>query len=126
MNVFFRLKKQLVSRLTPNLPSYLKTPFLISFLLSSVLSLSFLVLYFTIQPIVPLFYSLAEPQDFLAPKEFLVLFPLMSFTITFLHLYLIRFLKTYEKIIQQLFSWITVLIQILFALAFFRIITIIS
>lgn len=108
------------------LPLYLKTPVLISFLISSILALLFLVNYFLLQPVVPLFYSLAQPSDYLVPKVWLVVFPIISFAITLSHLALLKTIRMYEKIIQQLYIWVTVAIQCLLLLALVRIISIVS
>jgi hypothetical protein len=106
------------------LPRYLRTPFLLSVLLSCLFSLVLLSSYFYLQPVVPLFYSLAQPNDYLVSKIWLATFPLLSFAITFGHIFLIRFLFEHQRIIPLLFAWFTVAVQLLFALAFFRIILI--
>jgi hypothetical protein len=108
------------------LPRYLQTPFLLCILLSSVIALSLLVLYFSLQPVVPLFYSLAEPAEYLVAKEWLILFPIICFTVTFLHIMVIRSLFHYERIIPILFAWTTVVVESLLALAFFRIILLVT
>jgi hypothetical protein len=109
-----------------NLPAYLKVPFRISFLLSSAITLTVLIFYFSIQPVIPLFYSLAEPTSYLAPREWLFLFPVFSFSLAILHMILIRVLYHHEKIIPILFAWATIVIQILTCLVLFRILFIIS
>ena len=107
------------------LPKYLKIPFLISFLSSLVISLSFLVLYFGLQPQVPLFYSLPEPANYLVNKQWLIIFPIFSFLVTLGHFYYLRTTHTHEKVIREVAAWSTVVIQLLIALAYFRIIFII-
>jgi hypothetical protein len=112
--------------LFPRLPKYLKVPFLLSLLIDCVLILSFLVFYFTVQPLVPIFYSLAQPAEYLAPKEWLALYPIFTVVITLLHLFIVRFFLHYERVMLQMFFWTTLVIQFLFALSFFRIIFIIT
>jgi hypothetical protein len=114
-----------LTHLSFHLPANLKSPFRLSFLASCILALAFLILYFRLPPVVPLFYSLAEPNDYLAPKEWLGVIPALSFLITFFHLILIRMLYHHEKIIPTMFAWATVIIQFLFLLAFVRIISIV-
>jgi hypothetical protein len=126
MNRFSRWNNIFLSFLGVKLPRSLRTPFLLAMLTSVTLILAFLVVDFSTQPVVPLFYSLGQPQDFLAAKEWLALFPIFSFTITILHATLLRYLRHYEQVIQLLFAWFTVVIQFLLALAMFRIIWIIS
>lgn len=106
-------------------PRYLRTPFLISILISFSLALIVLSVYFIMQPVIPFFYSLAEPNDFLAPKAWLFFFPIFSFFITFFHFTIVRALRHYEHVIQQLFVWFTIVIQILLAAALLRIIFIV-
>ena len=103
----------------------LKKPFLLSLLISFILSLGVLVLFFSMQPQVPLFYSLAQPEDFLADKIWLVLFPAFSIFMTVVHFFVIRFLDHHERIVPILFAWATVVVQVIFAIAFIRIIFII-
>lgn len=105
--------------------SYLKTPFLISLLFTVALSLVLLILYFSLQPEVPLFYSLAQPQDYLVPKQWLILFPLFSSGITLGHFALLRSIQNYGKVIQTLFAWTSVSLHIMLIVAFARIIYII-
>jgi hypothetical protein len=115
---------QFLSSFSFRLPKYLRTPFLISVLLSCLFSLVLLSTYFYLQPLVPLFYSLAQPNDYLVPKIWLATFPILSFVITLGHIFLIRYLFEHQRIIPLLFAWFTVVVQLLFALAFFRIILI--
>jgi hypothetical protein len=110
---------------TLNLPRYLRTPFQISLLISSLITFVLLVLFFSLQPVVPLFYSLAQPNDYLVSKAWLIVFPVLSFAISFGHLFFIRFLFEHQRIIPKLFAWLTVVVQVLLALSFFRIIVII-
>jgi len=107
------------------LPQYLKTPVLVCFFLSSLMALIVLASYMSIQPVVPLFYSLPQPNDYLVPKIWLAVFPILSFIITLSHLIWLKSIQTYEKVIQQLYIWLTVIIQLVFLLALIRIIWII-
>ncbi len=104
---------------------HLKTPFLISCLITTVLALAVAALYFPLQPQVPLFYSLAQPQDFLVPKIWLILFPLASLFVTLFHFSLIRVLRTHEPITRELFAWASVVIQVVFAIGLIRILLVI-
>src|SRR5258708_35656168 len=102
------------------LPAYLRTIFIVSFLLSSIQVLLFLVYYFALQPNIPLFYSLPQPNDYLVQKAWLVVFPLFFFFITFFHFFMLRFLCPYACVLRKVFSWLTVIVQVLLPLAFFR------
>ncbi len=107
-------------------PKYIRIPFLLSILLSSTITLMVLAMYFRLQPQVPIFYSLANPSEYLADKQWIMLFPLLSFSTLFIHIFVLSSLKLYEKIINQMFVWTTVVIQSLFFLAVVRILIIIS
>ncbi len=108
------------------IPRLLKVPFLLSFLISSVLTLLVLVAYFRVQPQVPLFYTLARPSQQLVAKEWLFLFPILSFAISLVHLSIARWLYPQTRVIVQLFSWMTVAIQVTLALSLIRVLVIIS
>lgn len=104
----------------------LKTPFLCSSLITAIVSLILLTTYFTLQPVVPIFYSLAQPTDSLVPKYWLFVFPIFSVVITAGHFALLRTLREHGQFIQQLFAWTTVVLQVVLAVAFLRIIYIIA
>lgn len=84
-----------------------------------------LVFYFRTQPVIPLFYTLPQRAQQLAPKEWLFLFPISIAFITALHLSLVQTFSAANRLLLQLFSWTTILIQVMFALALVRIVGII-
>jgi hypothetical protein len=106
-------------------PSF-KTPILISFLLSCLTILLVLINYFSLQPVVPMFYSLAQPDEFLVPKLWLIIFPLLSSIILLVHLPLLNSIRQYEKVIQQLYVWVTTTVEFLLLLALVSILWIVS
>lgn len=103
-----------------NTPHFVRTPFLISYLITFSLSLFVLVIYLRIQPAVPLFYSLARPTQHLVSKEWLFLIPALSGAISVTHLVLINIFEEYDQLIRLLFSWTTVAIQLVLAVAVIR------
>jgi hypothetical protein len=108
-------------------PRYLRTPFLLSLLVTFSLFLGLLALYTRLQPQVPFFYSFAEKNEYLAAKIWLWVFPVFSLSISFFHPLLLRALEhRHERIVPILFAWSTILIQVLLALAFWRIIWLIT
>jgi hypothetical protein len=107
-----------------HVPRYLKTPFLLTILASAIISFTTLVMYFTIQPELPIFYSLSQPQEYLVRKEWIFLFAVLSWLATFVHLVLLPGVRKYERVIQQLFGWAAVIFQFLLGLALFRILVI--
>lgn len=114
------------SRARFRIPHFVRTPFLLSFLIGLVLSLVSLIFYFRLQPVVPLFYSLALQTQQLAPKEWLFLFPSLSLGITIVHLFLLNIFREHSRLMLRLFSWVTLGIQVVLALSMIRIILIVS
>lgn len=108
------------------LPKFVKTPFLIVYLLTLTSALATLVFYFKAQPQIPIFYSLATPSEHLAPKEWLLIFPALTTIVTLIHVAITRSLTQTDRLLVTLFSWSTVMIQIILTLALLRIIYIIS
>lgn len=104
----------------------IKTPFLMIYLVSLLTSLISLTLYFRIQPEIPIFYSLAQPAEQLAAKEWIFLFPAISIFISVAHSLLLRLINKSEKLIRKLFAWTTVVVQLMLLLAMLRILYIIS
>lgn len=107
------------------IPKYIRQPFLISFLISLVAILLSLTIYFQIQPEIPLFYSLATKQQQLVNKEWLFIFPIFSMAISVFHILLLGLIRSYDRLVLQLYAWSTVLVQVILILAFIRIVWII-
>lgn len=107
------------------LPKYLRTYFSISLVASLLLTLVVTIAYFRLQPVVPIFYSLGEPSEYVADKAWLFFFPAFSFTVTILHLLILPTLRSYHRVMNQLFGWVTLMMQALCIVAAVRIIFII-
>jgi hypothetical protein len=107
------------------IPRYVRPHFIFSLAMSCFLTFITIIAYFRVQPKIPLFYSLAEPSDYLVDKTWIFLFPAISFGVTILHLLLLPTLRSYHKVMNQLFGWITMVMQGLCVVATLRIITII-
>jgi len=112
--------------LSMKIPKFLKTPLLISILvtfITSFVSVSFLL---SVQPVIPLMYTLADSNQQLVAKQWLLVFPSASFIINFCHMMTLSMMKKYRKVLLQIFAWSTVLLQFLLLLSMIRIITLIS
>lgn len=107
-------------------PRHLKAPLLSIFLISSAQALLALINYFKLQPQIPLFYSLARKSQYLVNREWLFLFPALSFVISFGHLFLLKTLRQLEPLLLKLFAWTTVGFQVILSLALIRIILIVN
>lgn len=78
-----------------------------------------------VQPIIPLFYSITDPNQQLTSKWWLLLFPGLSILFTSAHFLLARALKDWAEIIIRLIAWSTVALQAIVALTLVRIIWVI-
>ena len=107
-------------------PDFIRTPFLLSYILVLSSFLAGLVMLFRIQPIIPIFYSLARPADWLAPKIFMFIIPIAMTLITLGHLAWLYRVKDYDRLLLQLFAWTTFTINLILALALIRILTIVG
>jgi len=107
-----------------HLPKYLRNYFVVSLVTSCLLTLFVTVAYFQAQPVLPVFYSLGEPTDYIVPKLWLFVFPIFSFFVTLVHLLLLPTLSSYHKVMNQLFGWVTLTMQALCVVAALRIILI--
>ncbi len=112
---FFRLPKFVI-------PESAKKPLSYSVAISLLITVAAVSYFIAAQPAVPMFYSLAQPNQQLATKPWLFLFPGIAFAINFIHLLLLSAMKDYEIILLRLFGFFTVVIQFLLLLALLRII----
>ncbi|HEX7017499.1 MAG TPA: hypothetical protein VF209_01150, partial [Patescibacteria group bacterium] len=71
-------------------------------------------------------YTMAQAETQLIRKEWLFLFPILSFLMTAGHMAILAKLLDHEKVLVTLFTWSTLVVQILLLMAFFRILVIIS
>lgn len=98
-----------------------KQSVILTFSLSGLLLLLTVLLYFFVfPPEVPLFYSQARPQDWLAPKPWLFLLPGLSFFLSIIQLFFLRWFKS-ETEIAKTIGWSTSFFVCLLFLAFIRI-----
>lgn len=108
------------------LTSASKIPLLWSFLITTASALAVSVFFFKIQPQVPIFYSLPRPAQHLASKQWLFLFPAISFLISFIQVVILRIIKQKDKLLIKLFAWTSVGMQFLLGIALLRILIIVT
>lgn len=85
-----------------------------------------IIFYFQLPPEIPLFYTLSEPSQQLAPKIWFFLLPILGLTINLAHSFWIKWLKKYDEFLLRLWSGITVAWQILLLLIVVRIIFLVT
>lgn len=110
------------SPVVPSPRSPLRITFQISAVTAVLMSIAAGLAYPFIQPVIPIFYTLALPSNQLAPKIWLFLFPIFSWVIVLVHFSLLKLLKTLEISIEKLFAWTTVGIIGIIAVLFIRLI----
>lgn len=78
--------------------------------------------YIVAQPQLPIFYSLATANQRLAPKLWLLIFPLFSILINIVHVTVLSLISDYEEVLLRLFGFFTIIIQAVLLLAVLRIV----
>ncbi len=81
---------------------------------------------FLAQPIIPLFYSITDPNQQLVSKWWFLLFPGLAFLFTGAHYFLMRSLKDWTEIIIRLIGWSNVALQVMLLLTIVRILWVIT
>ncbi|HSW90130.1 MAG TPA: hypothetical protein VLH19_04635 [Patescibacteria group bacterium] len=85
------------------------------------MTLSFVLLYLRLPPVLPLWYSLATPDQQLVNKFWLLSIPLSLLGILIFHIFLESTLKKFDPILRKILRVGTLLITTLGTIAFFRI-----
>ncbi len=80
------------------------------------------VFFVLAQPMLPMFYSLALPQQQLVPKVWIFLLPLLSLIISLSHALILSAIEQQDRVIQRLFITMTLVLQTLLIVALIRII----
>ncbi len=106
------------------LSTSIKQPLLLCVAFTGLITIVSTIYYFFAQPEIPLFYSLARPDQAITSKEWIFLFPTIALFITLLHSILISLFKDLEKLVLRLFAWTTLVVQCFLFFALLRIIII--
>lgn len=94
-------------------PLFAKVPLIISFVIVAIL-IATSTFYFSIsQPEIPLFYSLARPEQSLVSNKWIFLLPTIGLTIAGLHMFLLSILNEMSTALLKIFAWLTVVLEIL-------------
>lgn len=102
-----------------------KLPLTACYVITLTISLLALTYYWRIQPIIPMFYTLALPERQLVAKEWIFFFPALAIFMSITHTTIISRTRENNLLIVQLFAWLTVVFLLLLAIALIRIITLI-
>lgn len=107
-------------------PRHLRVPFLLAYLCCCIQLLAVLVAFVSLQPVVPLFYSLALPTQQLVAKEWLFIVPGIGCGIALAHTGLVSYERTLDVTLLQIFSWMTAVLELVLTLGLLRIVWIVS
>ena len=80
------------------------------------------ILYSFLQPVIPLFYTITQPDAQLVPKIWIFLLPIFAWLVTLLHFSLLKTMKNLEGSIERIFCWATVGIVSITSLLFIRLV----
>jgi hypothetical protein len=116
------MKQFTAPRLELITPDVVKRPLFASFVISLVVILTAGVYYIFAQPVLPIFYTLARPAQTLASKEWLFVFPSISFAMSVAHVLIVHWLRTLEPILLVLFARTGLVLQIILLAALLRIV----
>jgi uncharacterized membrane protein len=98
----------------------------LSWLISLLMLLATAIFYFRLQPQVPLFYSLARPEQYLTSKEWIFILPGLSIIMNLIHFFIAQIANKTNSLILQIFAWVSVGLEFILGLALLRILFIIS
>jgi hypothetical protein len=93
--------------------------------LSLLITAGALVAFPFVQPVIPIFYTLASPDKQLAPKIWLFFFPLLAWLVTIFHFSLLKTMKSVEGTMLTIFCWATAGIVGVIGLLLVRVIAIV-
>ena len=102
-----------------------KTPFLLSVLFSSLTVFLTVSAYTSLQPVIPLYYSLPQPEQQIVSKQFIVIVPLLSICVVIIHTLYAGILNRSDVIMTKTLNWFTVLITAFLLFIIMRILLII-
>lgn len=108
-------------RTTSPIARPVKTTLIISVALTAMAGIA----YPFLQPVIPVFYTLPQPERQLVAKSWIFLFPILAWLITVSHFVLMKKMKTVEGNIQRIFAWTTAGIVAIIALLLVRVILIV-
>ncbi len=112
-----QVKKQVKINLGPE---YVQTPIRLSILTTFIILVIVLISLSLIQPVVPLFYSLSEPEQQLADKHWLLLLPALSLMFNFIHLGIIKLNIQIDQLVIKLYAWAGLVMQAILLLITLR------
>lgn len=112
-----------MSRFTPK---YVAKELRIALILCLLITLTAAVSFPFIQPVIPIFYSLTQPEKQLMPKYLIFFYPVFAWVVFFINSLLIKFFTQVESNMHEMFAWTTTGIIAIAGILIIRTITIIT
>jgi len=94
-------------------PSYILPIIKLILIINLVIFVITLMVYPFIQPKIPLFFSLVNPQNHLAEKLWLFLLPTISLAINIIHIQSLKLIDSAHEFIIRFFIYIALVMQII-------------
>jgi hypothetical protein len=108
------------------IPQEVKYPVILLNLLFLVSALLSIVVYFGMQPVIPLFYTLTQPEQQLVAKEWIIIYPSGLALVSIIHSFILYRLQSGQLLLLQLFSWTSVLISLLYFISQIRLVMLVT
>ncbi len=112
---------QFFDPLTKDLPANSKPLMVIVFAASAVSIGVAFYNYLVGQPVIPLFYTLAQPREHLVPKLWLFLIPSISLFISISHWWIVRVLTQMSQTLARVFLLFSLAIQLFLLVSLLRV-----
>ena len=110
-------KKKLTIKLGP---SYILPVIKTNLIINGIILMIVTLVYFFIQPVVPLFFSLAQPTHHLVSKEWLFLLPGLSVLINLTQLQSLRLIDNSQEFVVKLFTYSALVLQVILVMISLR------
>lgn len=94
-----------------DVPKTLQPPLQYSLVLTGGITLLSVASVFFLQPEIPVFYSLPLTSQQIVNRNWILLFPGFSLSVTLLHIVLIGLFHKVDLEVLRLFCWLTVIVQ---------------
>ncbi|GEM_PF-912746 len=101
-------------------PDFVKTPIKFSLAINLIILLITLRSYPFIQPVIPIFYSLPNPNQHLADKSWLFLLPAISLLMNLIHIYSFKLIESNTQFVIKLFAYSGLTLQAILLLITLR------
>lgn len=107
-------------------PKYVSQQLRVGFILCLLITITAGVSFPFLQPVIPLFYSLAQPEKQLVPKIWIFFYPAFAWLILFINSILMKTFQEVEVGMHKVFAWTTVGTIGIIGILIIRLVTIVT